>query len=174
MSKKKAPTLVCRPFERDEWEMLRDLRLEALQNSPGAFSSKYEQEKKRSERHWRNTAQGEDCTMFGLFIDETPVGIMGITTMSADATGKTAVLWGTYIQPDWRGNGLTKPLYKTAIAYAKARRDWKRLVISHRESNVPSKKATLAHGFRHTLSEDKKWPDGTSEAELFYEMNLPA
>jgi len=171
MSKKK-PTLICRPFERDEWEALRDLRLEALQDSPGSFSSIFEKEKKRPERHWRNTAHSDECTVFGLFIDDVPVGIIGITTMSADATGQTAVLWGTYIQPAYRGNGLTKPLYKTAIAYAKARTDWNRLVISHRDSNIASKKATLSHGFKYTISENKNWPDGTSEPESFYEMDL--
>lgn len=172
MLKKLAPkNIICRPFERDEWGALRDIRLEALKTEPGVYTSTYQKEKDLSEERWRDTAQSDNCVVFGLFADK-PIGMIGIATLGDDPSGESAVLWGTYIKSAFRGNGLSGPLYKTSIAYAAQRKDWQRIVISHRNSNEPSKRPTLAHGFKYTHTEHPTWPDGKQEDESFYVLEL--
>jgi hypothetical protein len=38
----------------DDWQALRDIRLEALRDAPTAFGSVYEREVLRAEAHWRD------------------------------------------------------------------------------------------------------------------------
>ena len=39
----------------EEWQVLRDFRLEALQDAPGAFGSTYEEQAALGEAEWRRT-----------------------------------------------------------------------------------------------------------------------
>jgi RimJ/RimL family protein N-acetyltransferase len=173
MSKTQAQKqLTCRPFDADEWMAYRDIRLEALQTNPEVFSSNHAREKTFSADEWRERITSDDCVVFGLFHGDEAVGCIGVGTMREDKSGESAVLWGTFVKPAYRGHGLSGPLYKTLIAYAKTRKDWKQIVVSHRESNEASKRATLAHGFEYTHTEDRAWPDGKTEAEPFYRLNL--
>ena len=45
--------LVRQPVVED-WQALRDIRLEALRDAPSAFGSTYEREVVRGETHWRD------------------------------------------------------------------------------------------------------------------------
>ena len=43
----------------DDWQALRDIRLEALRNEPTAFGTTYEQEAARGQEHWHRLARTE-------------------------------------------------------------------------------------------------------------------
>jgi GNAT superfamily N-acetyltransferase len=47
-----------RPLNGDEWQLKRDLRLAALQDSPAAFASTYAREAHRAESEWRDWPRG--------------------------------------------------------------------------------------------------------------------
>jgi len=54
----------------DNWQALRDIRLEALRDAPTAFGSTYEREVLRGEAHWRDRiARGGT---FLAFVAEVP------------------------------------------------------------------------------------------------------
>ena len=162
--------MMCRPFEQDEWQAYRDLRLEALKSHPEFFSSTYAKEKDFEEGEWQRRIGSEDCIVFGLFANDEAIGCIGVYAEKEDP--ETSHLWGTYIKPEYRGLGLSGPLYQTLIAYAKSRKAWKRVVVSHRKSNAASGAASKLNGFQYTHTESTAWPDGKTEDQLFYELKL--
>ena len=63
----------------DDWQALRDIRLEALRDAPTAFGSTYEQETERGEAHWRDRiARGGTFLAFVPEVSATePSGLIG-------------------------------------------------------------------------------------------------
>ncbi len=62
-------------------------------------------------------------------------------------------------------------LYQARLEWA-GKRNLKRLIIGHRESNIASKNANQHFGFKYTHQEIRKWPDGSIEPMTYYELNL--
>ena len=77
----------------------------------------------------------------------------------------------SYIEPQYRGQGLSSLLYQARIDFALSYEPWTKLIISHRDDNIASKNAMIRHGFQHVRSEEIKWPDGTIAFDHQYEMN---
>lgn len=170
MARAARPKLTCRPFEYEEWQLYRDLRLEALKAHPNFFSSTYAKEKTFKESDWCARVQSADCVVFGLFANDEAIGCVGI--YAPKETPDSPHLWGTYLKPEYRGLGLSGPLYQTLIAYAQSRKDWARIVVSHRKLNAASGAASKLNGFQYTHTESTAWPDGKTEDQLFYELKL--
>lgn len=89
-----------------------------------------------------------------------------------DPSKQTAMLWGSWLRPDLRGRGLSKLLYEARIGWAESHPTCTRIVVSHRESNIASKRANQRYGFRWIRCEEKRWSDGIAEKEHFYELFL--
>lgn len=84
----------------------------------------------------------------------------------------TAFFWGSWLGPAHRGRGLSNEMYAARIAWSRIR-GLAPIQVSHRASNVRSKAANQRHGFTATgVVTERTWPDGTVEAEVFYELRL--
>lgn len=77
-----------------------------------------------------------------------------------------------YIAPEYRGRGLSDLLYSARIEFAKNHTAWKKLAISHRQGNEPSRRAMVGQGFEYKGKKLITWPDGTEDWEWNYEMDL--
>jgi len=100
----------------DDWQALRDIRLEALRNAPEAFASSYERELDRPEAHWRErSARGNT---FLAFIAEVsaPAGLAGGYQEDPD----TMHLVSMYVRPEARGRGVGEALVAAVAQWAKA------------------------------------------------------
>jgi RimJ/RimL family protein N-acetyltransferase len=96
----------------------------------------------------------------------------GIVIDKDDRSKRTAVLWGSWLRPDLRGKGLSDLLYGARIEWARRHPTCARIVVSHRVSNLSSKRAIQRHGFRWTHAEEKCWNDGAVENDHYYELVL--
>ena len=165
--------ITIRALDSGEWEIFREMRLHALKTMPQVFFSKYEDEVKAEPANWQTRwldRKGK-CT-FGVFDGQKLVGITGVFTDRHDTSGKTAVLGASYLLPDYRGMGLSKMMYKARLDWAAAQTHMTRAVVSHRKSNDASRKASQAFGFQFVKAEPHVWPDGTTEDDLCYELDL--
>jgi RimJ/RimL family protein N-acetyltransferase len=161
-----------RQLTADDWRAFEQVRLKALETDPMVFGSSYAKESQFTETDWRSRLEADDSAVFMLFADETPIGITGVSVFSDDPTGKTAILWGSWLEPQFRGKGLSELIYKARIDWAKARPTVERIIVSHRASNVSSKFANQKHGFTYTRTHEKVWTDGATEDEVCYELYL--
>ncbi|MBV8061848.1 MAG: GNAT family N-acetyltransferase [Alphaproteobacteria bacterium] len=149
------------------------IRLEALRDHPSVFLSKYENEVKRGPDEWRSVLFGEDRCFFGLMDNGVIVGLIGIITWKDDPSGEyPGAVVAHYIKPDYRGRGLSVPMYQACIHWALGHRAWKRVIVTHRAGNEGSRKAILAAGFQFTHNEPMIWPDGNEDNECIYAINL--
>lgn len=67
-----------------------------------------------------------------------------------DPTKKTAILWGSWIEPLLRGKGLSRIIYKSRLIWVINHPTVEKIIVSHRASNLASKYANQKHGFSLT------------------------
>ena len=156
----------------DDWRQFSEIRLKALQTDPSVFGSNYALESEFTEDDWRGRLRSENSAIFMILANETPIGMTGISVFRDDPTGKTAILWGSWLDPEFRQKGLSKLMYEARLEWARARPSIERIIVSHRASNVASKYANQKHGFVFTGTHEKSWPDGATEDEVCYELRL--
>jgi GNAT superfamily N-acetyltransferase len=103
----------------EDWEALRDIRLEALRNAPEAFGSTYEREAAFAEADWqRRISRGGN---FLGYLPEasasSPAGLIGGYQEDPD----TVELVSMYVRPPARGRGVGEALIAAVIDWAAAR-----------------------------------------------------
>jgi len=165
-----SPAIHIRPLDRTEWAVFKNIRLLALQTEPGVFSASYESWETKSPDEWQNLLAGTGHQAFGLFEGIRLIGITGVVTSRED--GRTAILVMSFILPEYREQGLSRFLYDVRLQWIRSRPEFTKVIVSHRESNEASRKANQRHGFQIVKREARKWPDGITEDEIFYELCL--
>jgi RimJ/RimL family protein N-acetyltransferase len=165
-------SISIRQLTEDDWHPFSEIRLRALETDPRVFGSNYETESKFTEADWRNRLAGEDSAIFMLFDGETPIGITGVSVWREDETRRTAMLWGSWLAPDFRCRGLSRLMYEKRLEWARTHPTVERIIVSHRASNIASKYANQKHGFVFTRTHEKIWTDGETEDEVCYELKL--
>lgn len=155
-----------------DWRVLAEVRLKALQTDPKVFGSNYAKESQMTEADWRGWLQRDDAAVFMLFAGEKPIGMTSVSVWREDETNQTAILTASWLEPEFRRKGLSELMYKARIDWAKAHPIVKRIIVSHRASNVASKYANQKHGFVFTKTCEKVWSDGVTEDEVCYELKV--
>lgn len=102
-----------------DWQALRDIRLEALRDTPTAFGSTYEREALRGEEHWRaRIARGGTFLAYVPEVSASePAGLIG----GHQEDLVTVELVSMYVRPRARGRGVGEALVVAVIAWAEAR-----------------------------------------------------
>jgi RimJ/RimL family protein N-acetyltransferase len=165
-------SITTRRLTEDDWLEFSQVRLKALQTDPQVFGSNYKRESQMTEIEWRGRLQAEDNAIFLIYAGDTPIGMTCVSIDRDDATQKTALLWGSWLAPPFRGKGLSELMYQTRIEWAKQQPTVERIIVSHRASNLSSKYANQKHGFIATHKNEKVWTDGATEDEIFYELKI--
>ncbi len=160
-----------RQLSSEDWEVLRSIRLEALETHPDLFCPSTD-ERKRSPEEWKTFLHNEDMCIFALFDAERVIGVTGITKDRDDPSGKTALLVMSYINKAYRGKGLSKLFYEARIGWAKEQKKFDVITVGHREGNLASERANQAFGFELISKDDISWPDGSTAAFVKYELRL--
>jgi RimJ/RimL family protein N-acetyltransferase len=148
------------------------MRLYGLVSEPGVFFSAHAQEVLLDAEWWRTWVANPAQCVFGLFHDGELVGITAVYTHRDDPSGRTALFGSTFIHPAHRGHGLSRLLYQARLDWVRARPTFGRVVVSHRRSNLPSMRAIRRFGFTVTDARTHQWPDGTTEDDVLYELDL--
>jgi RimJ/RimL family protein N-acetyltransferase len=164
--------LTVRALTISEWDLFRDVRLLALKDAPGAFTTSYTQAAQRTPETWQSLVCGPTKQIFGLFDCERLVGITGAFAWPDDASGETATLVMSYILPPYRGRGLSRLLYAAALDWTRAHPRFKRVIVAMRASNAASRRACERQGFAPVRTATRTWPDGATENEIIYELRL--
>jgi RimJ/RimL family protein N-acetyltransferase len=154
-----------------DWQDLRFIRLKALQTDPAVFSSNYQKESAMTEAEWKSWLQTDDAAIFLIRENSILIGMTAISVDRDDVMRKRAILWGSWLEPSARGKGLSRIMYQKRIEWATKHPTIEQIIVSHRASNLPSKYANQKYGFQYTHIEDKIWPDGTREENVFYALN---
>jgi len=164
--------IAIRALEPSQWQAFRDFRLAALKASPGMFHASHDEVAGWPPQEWQAEIKGDDHQVFGLFEGERLIGITAAFTYREDPSGQTAVLAMSFIAPPYRGQGLSRLFYEARLSWIKAQVQFRRILVSHRASNESSRRAILRHGFVPAQTAPRTWPDGRTEDEMFYELEI--
>lgn len=161
-----------RKLEEEDWRIFKQIRLKALSTDPSVFGSNYAREANQPAVHWQESLVDKNVAVFVLFESVSPIGITGVSVHRDDPGGRTAILWGSWMEPAARGKGLSKLFYEVRIAWARQHPTIERIIVTHRASNLASKLANQKFGFVQTHVTEKVWNDGIMEEEFHYELVL--
>jgi GNAT superfamily N-acetyltransferase len=169
MKEYKKDDYILRRFLPDQWEAYRDIRLEALQTNPEMFGNNYAKESQYTKEDWLGAVDNPHREMFGLYFNEHIVGVTGAALVKEDHS--QAVLVAFFIQPEYRGKGLSKLFYDAGLEWAR-KMNCTSAIISHREDNRTSINTTQKFGFEYTHNDSRESPDGKVLSQLHYKLDL--
>jgi RimJ/RimL family protein N-acetyltransferase len=98
----------------------RELRLDALQDSPTAFSADYQTNADHPISFWAGRVKPDPYgTIFFAEHDSKLIGMTGIRMGESPKTKHGGYIWGVYIRAEWRGLRIAEELIKICIEWAK-------------------------------------------------------
>ncbi|GII33813.1 N-acetyltransferase [Planotetraspora mira] len=111
-------TTEVRRLSPEDWALFRDVRLEALAESPDAFSSTLEREQAYDEEHWRDWMRPERGLKAVARAGETAVGLVG--GWLPEDRGGAVELYSMWVSPAARERGVGALLVEEVVAWAAA------------------------------------------------------
>lgn len=104
----------------NQWEIYKEIRLEALKNDPIAFGSSYEEEINYDEIVWRSRIKD---FLFAFNPEEKVVGLIAFLFNNRMKTKHRANIYSVYVRPKFRRNGIGKRLLGEALRLIKLNTD---------------------------------------------------
>jgi len=139
-----AMTVIARPFRPDEAAVLRDIRLQALADSPPAFAERYDVAlAKGGEDFGAALAAG---AVWGVFDDGRCVGMAGLNRFVGANVDHKGYVWGVFVSPAARGTGAAQALFRAVIDHARAT-GLTVLSLGVGDFNEPAKRLYASFGF---------------------------
>jgi len=116
-------TILIREAKPEDAVPFRGLRLEALQDSPIAFTADYHKNLNHPSKYWEDmlTMPADECTIFLAIDRNNLIGMTGIARGSSPKTRHGAWIWGVYVTPAWRGLHIAEELITSCFTWGKAR-----------------------------------------------------
>jgi RimJ/RimL family protein N-acetyltransferase len=112
--------LEIRPLAAPDAAAFKQIRLQAISDSPSAVWPTYEEEARRTVKENEVRIQKTDIqVVFGAFIDSKLVGIAGLRREPLEQVKHKAVLWGVFITPERRREGLARKLFSSVLSFAR-------------------------------------------------------
>ena len=152
-----------------------DLRLEALQDSPSAFLSSYEDEKAAGLPYFENFLFGKkgEHFVFGAFVNDELAGTLAISPEKRLKLQHKCIFWAIYVKPNHRGCGIAKKLMSSAIAHAKDKMGCLMITLTVTTNNSSAKKLYDSYGFKTWGTEPKSVRiDGNFYDEFYMSLSL--
>ena len=110
---------VIREVEPGDWELLREVRLRALAESPSAFLTTLEEASAWSEEHWRERARPADGRV--SFVAESGGRVAGTVSAFVGDDPRTVFLVSLWVDPAARGAGVGAGLVERVVDWARGR-----------------------------------------------------
>jgi GNAT superfamily N-acetyltransferase len=140
----KGPDVAVASLAEDQWRVLREARLMALADAPGAFAASRAQEASHPERYWRALVRTG-----GIFVATAGGAAVGMAAgVARDDAGERglAAMWVT---PAWRGSGAAAMLVAAVASWARAQRA-RRLSLWVPADNPRARRFYAGQGFALT------------------------
>ena len=136
-----------RPVLEEDWERLRDLRLEMLEDTPIAYLETLETARRHDESHWRLLARGRSG---GVKLAAEVPSRRWVGTMAGVLAEGVPTLVAVYVAPDFRGRrtGVTDALLDGVESWARSHGALLRLEVN--EFNPRAIAAYESRGFVRT------------------------
>lgn len=111
--------IIIKPLMSSDWREFKKIRLEALKTSPTAFSNTYEDIAKLPDEKWKqqmelNEKKEGEYYLFAYDNDKV-IGMNGLYFVNKPILKHIANVFGVYVNPDYRGQGIGLRLMKDML-----------------------------------------------------------
>lgn len=156
---------MIRPLSEQDFDSYCQIRLEAIENHPIAFSLTPEVFKKASKELLMRSylAKKEYLVLtLGYFLDNNLVAMVGFKGSKQICFRHTGIYWGFYVKLDFRKKGIGTSLMKESLKIAKLRKEIKTAIIMGPKSHVGVTGMLQSLGFKENFLEKEGIYDGTN------------
>ncbi len=168
-----------RRLVREDWELLRAVRLEMLADSPLAYLETLSAARRQTDTQWQERAgmmsSGTNITLLadGGADDPRVRGLMRVALKEPQGQEqpRRAILLSVYVAPAYRGLGLAEELLEEACGVARAELGAAVLELGVHEDNQRAKAFYLRHGFGFT-GESRPFPQDVPGAGAMAKREL--
>ncbi len=136
---------MVRAIRPDQWRLLRDIRLRALQDSPDAFLSSHVIEVGWDEGQWRATVCA--AHWFVAFVGNQAIGVAA--ALRGPDTSTEPHVTSMWVDPEYRRRGVARQLL-TALGRQVAKDGWNGLLLWVLDGNDVAREAYSRMGFAFT------------------------
>lgn len=147
----------------EKWRDWRDLRCEALVDTPIGFAEVHSDVIERTDEDWQATLRHPGYHVIAYGDDGKPLGMSGGLRNEAGER----VLWGAFVRPAVRGQGIMEAMVDAVVAWAGP----EPLLLHVHEDNLRAQRAYLRVGF--VFTGERKVGGGIDGRDLL-EMRRPA
>jgi GNAT superfamily N-acetyltransferase len=171
------PTMMIRPLHRADAALFHAHRLAALQESPEAFGSTFEEDRLLSPdtiaERIEETFVAPRRVVLGAFAEDTLQGFVGCMQEHKAKSRHKAIVWGTYVHPDARGQGVGRALLAQLIVHVREWESVERLTLTVVERALAARALYRAVGFEQFGREpDGLRQDGLSDTVEYWTLQL--
>lgn len=161
------------PLPVSEWPAYRQIRLEALHDSPQAFSSTYAGQLARPDSFWQGrleeAARGEQSWLLFARSGERLVGMIG--AFRTEAQADQAEIVSVYVTPEARGQGVASRLMGAILDVLKAK-GFRKVTLGVNASQAAALHLYQRSGFSIVRTENVLMGDNVRYAEHLMEKTL--
>ena len=126
-----------------------DLRLAAIDNSPTSFWPTHDEEASRSTEEIASRLRPNRYqTIFGAYREDVLVGIAGFRREALSQVCHAGTIWGVYVAPEWRGQGVAQALLARLVEHARQLGDVTQLKLSVNTRNPAARRLYVSMGFQ--------------------------
>ncbi len=125
------------------------LRLRGLLECPSAFASSFEEEEGDTlHAIAQRLAPQPNRAVFGAFDADQLVGLLGLARENMRKLAHKGFVWGVYVAPEARGQGVGGELVGRALNYAKLTLDLRQVNLGVNVNNAAAIALYERHGFK--------------------------
>lgn len=129
----------------DRWQDYRDLRLQAVADSPQSFLDTEQETRAQLDTEWHNKIKN----MFFAVSDEGElVGMVGCYADSREKLSHIMNVVSFYVQPEWRGQGIGRQLLVAALECAQSQPEIKKVQLGVITTQLPAIELYTSLGFQ--------------------------
>ncbi len=141
----------------DDLDEYFEIRLKALQVSPAAFLSSYEEEKLKGKGYFETYLSNTDHNrvILAAVLQNKIAATIGLYKEDKIKNQHKAQIWGMFVDPIHRGTGIGSQLLDFAINFAKNNMNAETLSLSVESSNKSAIKLYESRGFKLWGTEPK-------------------
>jgi ribosomal protein S18 acetylase RimI-like enzyme len=139
--------IIIRNLEPKDATNFKNLRIYAMQESPRSFGSSVPDEQNRSLEQIQTMFSSHPSFGLGMFDQQQLIGLARCECSNRIKTRHKADIYGVYIHPNYRGQGLARRLLEQLILQAKGIGGLETLLLAVSEHNAPARALYQSLGF---------------------------